>query len=282
MNPVTRFLVAVAIAWAVLSVPLAGFSVAGEALDRIRATGILRAPFPDIWPPAVIQQPNGEIDGYDVEVLREIGRRIGAKVEYVKNSDGSVITWKEQTSGQWQGKYDIVVGGMSPTAERAEHLSFPAIYRYGMGVLAVNQSNSQIKTPADASGKRIGVLKASVHEKYLEREDFGILGMPPITYPIGDPVIVEFDHEEGAYDAVSDGKIDGTINTLPVILELIKQGRPIKIVGQPLYRAPSCIAIVPGDEEFGTLVKKTIDEMRSDGTLMELSLKWYQYDMITP
>lgn len=261
---------------------LAGDGLASEALDRIRATGVLRAPFPDLWPPAVIRQPNGEIDGYDVEVLREIGRRMGAKVEYVINADGSVITWDEQTSGKWQGKYDIVVGGMSPTAKRAEHLLFPAIYRYGMAVLAVNRTNNEIKTPADASGKRIGVLKSSTHEKYLKREDLGILGVPPITYQIDDPVIVEFDHEEGAYDALSDGKIDGTVNTLAVILELIKQGRPLKVIGQPLNRLPSCVAILPGDEEFGALVKKIVDDMRSDGTLIALSLKWYQYDMITP
>ncbi|TIV11852.1 MAG: transporter substrate-binding domain-containing protein, partial [Mesorhizobium sp.] len=128
MHPVKRLLIAIAIAWAALSVPLADHSLAGEVLDHIRSTGTLRSPAPDIWPPQVIKNEKGEYDGFDVEVLREVARRMGVKVEYVTNPDGSIITWDEQVSGNWQGKYDIVVGGMTPTKKRAEHIAFPATY----------------------------------------------------------------------------------------------------------------------------------------------------------
>lgn len=40
--------------------------------------------------------------------------------------------------------------------------------------------------------------------------------------------------------------------------------------------------MLPGDAEFGALLEKTVDDMRSHGTLMALSLKWYEYDMTTP
>jgi polar amino acid transport system substrate-binding protein len=255
-------------------------ATAGEVLDRIQASGVLRSPYPDIWPPAVIKNDKGDLDGFDVEVLREIGRRIGVKIDYVVNPDSSIITWEEQTSGQWQGKYDIVVNSMTPTAKRAEHVAFPVSYYYGIGVLAVNRNNAEIKTPADASGKRIGVLKASIYEKYLQREELGIVGIPPVTYKIDNPQIIEFVHEEEAYDALSkgDGSIDGTVNSLQIILELIKQGRPLRVIGQPLYRVPQSVAILPGDEEFAALLKKTVEDMHADGTLSKLSMKWFDYD----
>ena len=266
------------------SVQSAGGANAGKVLDEVHRTGVIHAPYPDIWPPAAVLDANGQISGFDVEVLKEITKRLGVKLDYVKNTDGSVITWKEQTSGEWQGKYDVVVGGMAPTAERAFHLSFPVIYRYGMGVLAVNTSNTEIKTPADASRRKIGVLKSSIHAKYLKREDFGILNSPPIVYKIDDPIIVEFEHEEEALDALSrnDGTVDAILDTAPVTIELIKSGRPFKVIGLPLYRTPVCVAILPGDDELATVLKQTVDGMRNDGTLSKLALKWYEYDMTAP
>jgi polar amino acid transport system substrate-binding protein len=253
---------------------------AGEVLDRVHATGVLRSPYPDIWPPAVLKDDAGELTGFDVEVLGEIARRMGVKVDYVTNSDGSIITWEEQTSGEWQGKYDIVVNSMTPTAKRAEHVAFPVSYYYSIGVLAVNRDNTDIKTPADASGKRIGVLKASIYEKYLQREQLGIVGVPPIVYKIKSPQIIEFEHEEEAYEALAsgDGRIDATVNVLTTILDLIKQGKPLRVVGQPLYRTPQAVAILPGDDEFAAELQKIVADMKADGTLSALSMKWFDYD----
>ncbi|AZO05165.1 MAG: transporter substrate-binding domain-containing protein [Mesorhizobium sp.] len=282
MHPVKRLLIAIAIAWAALSVPLADHSLAGEVLDHIRSTGILRSPAPDIWPPQVIKNEKGEYDGFDVEVLREVARRMGVKVEYVTNPDGSIITWDEQVSGNWQGKYDIVVGGMTPTKKRAEHIAFPATYHYGIGVLAVHRDNTTIRTPADASRKRIGALAGSQYENYLKKVPPGIVGVPDFIYKIDDPVIVSYEHEEDVYAALEKGdgaEIDGLVNLLPAVMALIKEGKPFKIVGQPLYRVPHGVAILPGDNEFAALIKKTVDEMHADGTLKTISMKWYDFDL---
>jgi polar amino acid transport system substrate-binding protein len=62
-------------------------------------------------------------------------------------------------------------------------------------------------------------------------------------------------------------------------MELIKQGKPFKIIGQPLYRVPQSVAVLPGDPEFAALLKETVDGMRADGTLSKLSLKWLDFDL---
>ena len=258
---------------------------AGEVLDLIRSTGVIRAPAPDIWPPQAIKNDKGDFDGFDVAVTREIARRIGAKLDYVKNPDGSVITWEEQTSGQWQGKYDIVVGSMTPTAKRAEHLTFPANYYDGIGILVIHRDNTTIRTPADASNKRIGALAGSQYDHYLRRQPVGIIGIPEFSYKIDNPVIVNYEHEEDAYDALAKGDgvvLDAFVNLLPTVMALIKEGRPFKVIGTPLYRVPHSVAILPGDDEFAVLIKKTVDEMHADGTLKKLSMQWYEFDMTSP
>ena len=264
---------------------VAGAVHAGAVLDHIRSTGVIRAPAPDIWPPQAIKNANGEFDGFDVAVLREIAKRIGGKFEYVYEKDGTIVTWDEQTSGKWDGKYDIVVGSMTPTAKRAEHLAFPVNYYDGIGVLAVHRDNTTIRTPADASGKKIGALAKSQYDHYLRREPVGIVGIPEFTYKIDKPIVVNFAHEEDVFSALAKGdgvELDGFVNLLPAVLALIKDGKPFKVVGQPLYRVPHAIAILPGDEEYAALLKKTVDEMHADGTLKALSMKWFEYDMTAP
>jgi len=61
-----------------------------------------------------------------------------------------------------------------------ERLAFPAIYHVNPISLAVYRDDRWPNLPGDLSGKRIGVLSASVYQKYLTREDFGILGIPPV------------------------------------------------------------------------------------------------------
>lgn len=260
-------------------------TVAGETLDRIIAEGVIRTPVPDVWPPAVIRDENGELSGFDVEVMREIARRLGVDVEYVTHADGSVITWAEQVSGDWNGEYDIVVNSMTPTEERSVVLEFPAVYYYSMAVLAVHEDNTDIRVPADASGKRIGALASSTLEMYLQRKPFGIVGVPPFSFRIDDPVVVPFNHEEETVEALLKGdgvEIDGLVNYLQQVLALIDQGAPVRVVGQPLFLDPQAIAIQPGDPEFSAVLGDVIQDMREDGTLTELSLKWFGYDFTEP
>jgi polar amino acid transport system substrate-binding protein len=64
-------------------------------------------------------------------------------------------------------------------------------------------------------------------------------------------------------------------------MRLIEEGRPFRVIGTPLYRVPQAIAIQPGDPEFASVLKKAVDDMREDGTLRQLSLKWFSADMTT-
>lgn len=267
---------------AVFSVASLSVANAGEVLDRIQETGVIRSPRPDIWPPGVVLTEEGHLTGMDVEVLREIGRRMGAEVEYVTNPDGSIITWEEQTSGQWNDAYDIVVNSMAPTEKRAEHLAFPAIYYYAMAVLAVRSDNTEIRTLAEARGMRIGALRSSTLEMYLRQEPFGIVGAPPVTYRIESPIIVPFDHEEQIVEALLSGEIDAYVNYLTQVMALIGQGVPVKVVGQPLYLVPQAVAIQPGDPEFAAILQDIVETMHADGTLSQLSMEWLAYDFTKP
>lgn len=257
----------------------------GEVLDRVLTTGVLRVPNNSSWPPYSFIDEKGQTTGFDIDVAAEVARRLGVKLQVLPNPSSLNHTWAEQTSGNWKGAYDAVIGSMTPTAKRDLNLDFPVIYYYAIGSLAVHRDNTTINVPADASGKRIGVMKAANYEMYVRREPFGIPGMDPPVYKIDDPVVVTFDSGTGPYEALEKGdgaEIDAFIDYLPTIMRLIQEGKPFRIIGTPLYRVPQAVAIQPGDPEFARAMKTAVDAMREDGTLRAISLKWFSVDMTTP
>ena len=173
---------------------------------------------------------------------------------------------------------------MTPTAKRAEHIAFPVDCYYTLAALAVHADNTTIKIPADASGKRIGVQKAATYEAYLRRQPFGIQGMRPVDYKIDNPVIVTLDNASLPFDQLAEGdgvKLDAVISYLPAIMDQIKKGKPLKVVGQPLFYVPQAVAIEPGDPELAEQLTKIVTDMHNDGTLSALSVKWLGVDLST-
>lgn len=60
------------------------------------------------WAPQSFLNDNNEMDGFDVDVAREIAKRMGVDIEFV-TPDWSIIT-----AGNWAGRWDISVGSMTP------------------------------------------------------------------------------------------------------------------------------------------------------------------------
>ena len=251
---------------------------AGAVLDRVKARGEMVAAVDAAWPPFQFQKEDGTFDGYDVELVSEVAKRLGLRARFKTPSFSTVL------SGTWQGEWDLAPS-ITPTAQRSVNLDFPVIYEYSLSVLAVHRDNSRIRTPADVSRKRIGVQKSTEYEQYLTREPFDVLNMPPIVYKIEDPIVVTFETADESFEALAkgDGKeLDGVINSLSTIMSEIKNGRPFKVVGSALMYTPSALAIEKGDPEFAAVLKQTIDGLSADGTLTAISKKWVGIDTAKP
>jgi polar amino acid transport system substrate-binding protein len=249
---------------------------AGEVLERIKARGVIKVATDPAWPPYSWRDENGNWQGFDAAVAEEISRRMGVKLEFVTPS------WDVITSGNWNGEWDLSVGSMSPTEDRAKRLVFPAKYYYAPSVVAVHKDNTTVVSPADATGKRVGALKGSIFEKYVRHEAMGMADELPPSYKINNATAVTFETSEASLNELvkgSGGGIDAMVDDMMYFLFQIKQGAPIRIVGQPVFYGPAAVAIEPGDEEFRTLLYDMISAMHEDGTLSALSNKWFGVDL---
>ena len=169
---------------------------------------------------------------------------------------------------------------MTITPDRAEVLYFTPAYYYTPAAAAVHESNTDITNlETDLDGKRVGVGTATTYEQYLEGS-LDISG--DFEYLVDDPQVQTYDTDSLAIQdlALGDGvRLDAAMSALTTLEEAKDKGTPIKIVGDPLYYEPLAVAI---DKESPAnpkpLVKevsKIVEEMHKDGTLTELSEKWY-------
>jgi polar amino acid transport system substrate-binding protein len=246
----------------------------GDLLQEVKDRGVLRASTDPAYPPQSFLNNQGEFEGFDIDVTEEIAKRMGVEVEWMTPS------WDVLTAGNWNGRWDLSVGSMTITPERAEVLHFTPPYYYAPAATAVHETNTDITNlETDLDGKRIGVCGGCTYEAYLERS----LNIPgDYEFVVDDPQIQTYDTDSSAIQdlALGDGaRLDAAMSSLYTLKQAQESGTPIKVVGDPLYYEPLAAAIdkeAPADPKpLLDEVSKIIKEMHEDGTLTELSKKWY-------
>ncbi|MFT5657936.1 MAG: polar amino acid transport system substrate-binding protein [Gammaproteobacteria bacterium] len=251
---------------------------AGDVLDKIMSSKTLKVATDANWPPQSFINADNVMDGFDVDVAREIANRLGAKIEFITPS------WDIITAGNWNGRWDMHVGSMTPTKQRAKILSFPAVYYYTPAAVAVHKS-SKISKISDLGGKNIGTGTGTTFELYLQKAlVLDAAGAPKFEFQINNPVIKSYETSTIALDdlRLGDGvRLDGVVSSLPTILEAIESGYPLKVVGKPIFYEPLAVTIDLGDSELNAKVASIVAAMRKDGVLSKISKKWYGVDYAT-
>ena len=259
-----------------LALSLAGAPAqAGEVLDRVLAAKNLKVATDANWAPQSFVNDKNEMDGFDVDIAKEIGKHLGASVEFVTPG------WDIITAGKWQGRWDMHVGSMTPTKARAALFDFPAVYYYTPAAVAVHKDNKAEKL-ADLEGKRVGVTATSTFEAYANQDlTLDAAGAPAFTYEFKPGEVKSYANSTTAFDdlRLGDGtRLDAVVSSLPSILDAEKAGYPIKQLGKPVFFEPLAVAVEHGDAELSAKIAEAVKAMQADGTLSKLSVKWYGVD----
>lgn len=259
-----------------LALSLAGAPAqAGEVLDRVLAAKNLKVATDANWAPQSFVNDKNEMDGFDVDIAKEIGKHLGVSVEFVTPG------WDIITAGKWQGRWDMHVGSMTPTKARAALFDFPAVYYYTPAAVAVHKDNKAEKL-ADLEGKRVGVTATSTFEAYANQDlTLDAAGAPAFTYEFKPGEVKSYANSTTAFDdlRLGDGtRLDAVVSSLPSILDAEKAGYPIKQLGKPVFFEPLAVAVEHGDAELSAKIAEAVKAMQADGTLSKLSVKWYGVD----
>ncbi len=251
-----------------------------DLLARILDEGVIRVSTDPAYPPqSSLNEDTNEYEGFDIDVATEIANRLSVEIEW------ETPAWNAITSGGWSDRWDMSVGSMTVTTERAEVLDFSPAYYYTPASVAVHTDNSTVQDlETDLDGARVGVCGACTYDLFLQKT----LEIPGYTFDfvIDDAQIKTYDTDTTAIQDLSLGdgvRLDAVISATPTIQEAIDKGRPLKLVGDPIFAEPLAVAFdksAPLDNtRLVEEVSRIIEEMHDDGTLTDLSMKWYGEDL---
>lgn len=266
---------------AVLAVALAlGPPGAGaeDLLDEVLKRGVLKVSSDPNYAPQSFLNKKGQMDGFDVDVAKEVARRLGVKVELITPA------WEMITAGSWAGRWDLSVGSMTITEDRSKVLHFTPAYYYTPAQFVVHKANTTIRSLGDLEGKTVGVCGGCTYEQYLARS-LKLVG-ESVDYKVGGTKTRTYDTDADAIQdlALGDGvRLDAVLSALPTLVEAIKKGVPIKLLGAPVYYEHLALAVdrrAPKDPtRFVARLGEILQAMHQDGTLSRMAMKWYEVDL---
>ena len=263
-----------------------------DALAKIHARGTLLLPTDPAYPPSSFavkgasrsggstctpnQMTRAELDGYDVAVGNLIADTIGVEPCYV------VPTWNEMLAGHWAGRWDIAFASIGVEQDRMAQLYFTKPYVGSPERLWV-RTDAAARQMSDLDGKRIGVCTACWADLYLQKK-LTVPGMN-IEYKVDDAKIVGYAVEVSGLQDVVDRKLDAFLCADTVAQGLIDSGAPLRGIEPAAYVGIPAGAL---DRSSGLTVKPLYDLVNStlaarfaDGTLKQLSMKYFGHDLAT-
>lgn len=195
---------------------------------------------------------NGEIAGFDAEIIKEAAKRMGIEYKWLNtNFDGLIPALQTK-------KVDIVIAGMSVTPEREKAVNFSIPYLTS-NVAIVTNSKNPIKDMNDLSGKSYGVELGTTKEASARKIDGA--------------EVVPFSSTTGALVALKSGKIDGMVLDESVSSKYIEKNPELVLVGV-MEGEPKAAAFNKDDKELMENFSKVLEEMITDGTVAELREKY--------
>ena len=239
-------------------------SAAGSAADQlaaIQASGKLIVALEGAWQPWSYHDESDTLVGYDVEVSRAIAEKLGVEPEYVESD------WDSLFAGLDAGRYDMVCNGVEVTEERAKTYAFTTPYGYIHTALAVRKDNEDIHSFEDLKGKTTANSLASTYMELAESYGATVQGIDTL---------------EETIQLLTAGRIDATLNADVSFYDYLNvhPDANFKLVAQTEEASHVAIPVLKSDDtSFLDALNSAIEALRADGTLKELSEKYFGEDI---
>ncbi len=218
------------------------------------------------FPPMGYTEANGKIAGYDIDLAKEVAKRLNLDFE------AKPIDWDAKEMELSTGNIDCIWNGFTITEERKAAMSFTEAYLNNDQVLVV-RADSGIDTLAAAAGKVIGIQAGSSAEEAVnDNKEFAASVKEVKTYQ--DNLAALTDLEVGGIDAV-------VMDSVVAKYSISTGKKPLVIAGESLAKEGYGIGF-RGDEDGAALRDKvwaTLNEMVADGTVAKISTKWFGSDI---
>lgn len=235
-----------------------------DLLSTIKERGYITVAMEGTWAPWTYHDEDDNLVGFDVEVAKAVADELGVDVQYQEGE------WDGLLAGVQSGRYDIMVNGVGYTEERAQAYTFSDPYCYNKTALIVRGDNEDIKSLEDLKGKTTCNSANSTYQLIAEEYGANVLDVETL---------------DGTLEMVLAGtdRADATLNAEASFLDYMNAhpDANLKIVDYYPESEKVCIIMPKGDssDSLKEAINSAIEKLRADGTLSELSNKYFGGDI---
>lgn len=207
---------------------------------------------------------NDELKGFEIDVWNEIGKKLNKKIEFTTSKFSGLFGLLDT------GKIDTISNQITMTDKRKEKYNFPKAYVYDGAQIIVHKDTNNISSIDDLKGKKVGVGLGTNYAQIIKEFDKN-----------NEIEIITYDGN-GYQQDVRLQRISAYIEDRTSAVEAIKKAKlPFKIVGETIKPITNSFPFLKNKRNNNLLeeVNKAIKELKENGKLKEISIKWFETDI---
>ena len=233
-----------------------------DLLTQIQERGETVVAMEGTWAPWTYHDEDDQLVGYDVEVAQNIAQRLGVEARFAEGE------WDGLLAGLDSGRYDIMVNGVDIDEARSEKYDFSTPYAYNRTAVIVSGDNDSIQSMEDLNGKSTANTLNSTYANVAESYGAEVTGVDDFIQTI---------------ELLNSGRIDATLNAEVSYYDYMAQhpDANVKIACIDPQSTQVAIPMRKGEESAALVaaINDALAEMAGDGTLTELSMKYFGTDI---
>ena len=219
----------------------------------------------DSFPPMGFKNEQNEIVGFDIDIAKEVAKRLSVPVEF------KAIDWSSKEAELSSGRIDCIWNGLDITPERQQNMLFSDPYMNNRQLLFV-KAGSSVKDFTDLAGKTVGLQNASTADDNMEKQAEFKKTVTVKKYT--DYIEAFIDLENGRLAGVFADEIVGRYYMSK------RPGKFVCIEKTFGSEAQFGIAFRKGNDKLRNLMQEKINEIVADGTGAKISEKWFGADIM--
>jgi polar amino acid transport system substrate-binding protein len=241
-----------------------GSKAPANQLEAIKQAGVIKVGTSADYPPFESVDASGAKTGFDIDLMTEIAKRMGVKLEWVDMPFDSLI------AGVQENKMDAAISAFNYSDERAKVIDFSEAYFQSQDAFAVAESfTGTISKPEDIVTYKVGVQTGTTQDAWITDNLVTPGKMPEAN-------LFRYDRADQAMADLKNGRVDVVMADDIPARDLASKLGGIKIVYTGvLSSGPMNIVLPKGSAELVAEFNKIIKQLQDEGFIEQLATKYF-------
>lgn len=260
-----KILVLVIAAMLVLGLAGCSGSTSKVGLEAIKEKGKIVIGLDDNFPPMGFVDETGEIVGFDIDLAKAVGEKLGVEVEF------KPVEWDGIILSLINKDIDLIWNGLTITEERTKKIGFSEAYMANKQIVVVN-GDSKVSSLKDLSGKIVAAQLESSSSEAIDSKDGFKESLNDIKY---------YPTNTEAFMDLQIGRVDALVVDEILGRYYIEQSETdFKVLEEDLGKELYGIGMRMEDDTLKKEIDKYLKELKKEGKSTEISEKWFGEDIV--